>query len=363
MGVLDVVELEAEKDRLANEIAAQRSTLRRESEVLNRTLVKLRSEIVVTEEMAVLQEAGIYQYRHPLSDSIAYRRKLDDLQSKIKVMARKDGGAINAVQYWMVNGSAVEGRKMVNDFSKLMLRAYNAEAENLVRGMKPYKLASAEERLDKVATTIARLGATMNIRISVAYHRLRLRELALTADFREKLAEEKDREREEKARLREERKAQQEIDRELERLRKERQHYVNALSGVVDDEAKQRLEEQLREIEDSIEDVDKRAANIRAGYVYVISNVGAFGERMIKVGMTRRLDPMDRVRELGDASVPFKFDVHALFFSADAVGIEAEMHRRLAGRRVNRVNLRREFFHATPRHAGRGAGTVGPAHR
>src|SRR5699024_7305053 len=94
--------------------------------------------------------------------------------------------------------------------------------------------------------------------------------------------------------------------------------------------------------------VDYRAANQRAGYVYVISNIGALGEAMIKIGLTRRLEPMDRVRELGDASVPFGFDVHALFFSDDAVGIEAEMHRRFAERRVNQVNLRREFFYATP---------------
>ncbi|MEU8658219.1 GIY-YIG nuclease family protein [Actinoplanes philippinensis] len=85
--------------------------------------------------------------------------------------------------------------------------------------------------------------------------------------------------------------------------------------------------------------------------MYVISNIGAFGESMIKVGLTRRLDPMDRVRELSDASVPFNFDVHALFFSENAVGIEAAMHARLADRRVNRVNHRREFFHATPAEA------------
>lgn len=80
----------------------------------------------------------------------------------------------------------------------------------------------------------------------------------------------------------------------------------------------------------------------------MISNLGAFGERVVKIGMTRRLEPMDRVRELGDASVPFRFDVHALFFSDDAVGIEQAMHERLSDRRVNRVNLRREFFYATP---------------
>jgi len=94
--------------------------------------------------------------------------------------------------------------------------------------------------------------------------------------------------------------------------------------------------------------VDYRAANIRAGYVYVISNLGSFGDEMVKVGMTRRLDPLDRIRELSDASVPFNFDIHALFFSKDAVGIETTMHERLADRRVNLVNQRREFFRATP---------------
>ncbi|PPS91408.1 GIY-YIG nuclease family protein [Streptomyces sp. MH60] len=94
--------------------------------------------------------------------------------------------------------------------------------------------------------------------------------------------------------------------------------------------------------------MDAREANIRAGYVYVISNIGAFGERMVKIGLTRRLDPMDRVNELGDASVPFRFDVHALIFSEDAVGLERRLHQEFEDRRVNRVNLRREFFYTTP---------------
>ena len=94
--------------------------------------------------------------------------------------------------------------------------------------------------------------------------------------------------------------------------------------------------------------MDYRAANIRAGYLYVISNIGSFGEEMVKVGMTRRLDPTERIKELSDASVPFNFDVHAVFFSKDAVGIETAMHERLSGCRVNIINRRREFFRATP---------------
>jgi ribosomal protein S26/cytochrome c556 len=312
---------------------------------------EVRRTVVETREIALLQEAGIYEYRHPLSDVVAYEKALDRLQDAIKAAVKKDGGAILATTNWEVNGSKAEGQKMVQDFSKLMLRAFNAEADMLVRGLKPYKLDSAKERLGKVEATIKRLGATMQIVISPAYYQLRLDELELTSDYLQKEAEEKEVEREERVRMREERKAQQEIQREREKLEKEKQHFVNALEALEaqgDQEAIQRVQIQLAEVDQAIESVDARAANTRAGYVYVISNIGSFGEKMVKVGLTRRLDPMDRIRELSDASVPFNFDVHALFFSKDAVGIETAMHDRLARYRVNSVNRRREFFHATP---------------
>ena len=355
-------DLQAERDQHSAKLAQQAADARRrteqELEQLTRQrdetqgqLAQLRHEVVVTQEEAMLQEVGVYQYRHPLTDAMAYQADLARLQDQIKAMTKKDGGAVTASTNWTVNGSLAQGRTMVRDFSKLLLRAYNAEADNLVRGLKPYKLDAAVERLTKVATTIARLGKTMDIRISDAYHWLRIRELELTADYLAKVAEEKEREREEKARLREERAAQQEMEREKARLEKERQHYANARQALLDkgdEEGAARLQEKLDEVARAIEDVDYRAANIRAGYVYVISNIGAFGEAMVKVGMTRRLDPLDRVRELGDASVPFRYDVHALFFSQDAVGIETTLHQRLAEKRVNLVNPRREFFHATP---------------
>jgi hypothetical protein len=339
-GALSMVEIEQRKQALQQEEAQ-----------LTAQIQALRQEVVTTEETAVLQEVGVYEYRHPLSDSVAYQAELKRLRDQIKAMAKRDGSAVLGSTNWAVNNSVAEGRRMVRDFSKLMLRAYNAEADNLVRGLKPYKLDSGIDRLTKVAQTIVKLGRTMDIRVSDAYHGLRIRELELTADYLEKKAEEKEREREEKARLREERKAQQEMERERTRLEKERQHYQNALAALEakgDAEAAARMKEDLERVATAIEDVDYRAANIRAGYVYVISNIGSFGEEMVKIGMTRRLDPVDRVRELSDASVPFKFDVHALFFSKDAVGIETELHQRLAEKRVNRVNMRREFFYATP---------------
>lgn len=358
LGVLSVVELETRRTDLERELEAQKARLdqeradaKRAVQDSERELADVRKAIVTTEDLALLQEAGVYHYRHPLTDAVAYEAALREIEDETKEMTRKDGGAVLATTNWTVNGSATEGRKMVRDFSKLMLRAFNAEADNLVRGLKPYKLAGAVDRLNKVASTIERLGSTMHIRISTPYLQLRIRELELTSDFRQKEAEEKEAERVERERLREERQVQQEIERERARLEKERQHYANALAALVqkgDDAGAERLREQLGDVQRAIEDVDYRAANIRAGYVYVISNLGSFGEQMVKVGMTRRLDPKDRIRELSDASVPFNFDIHALFFSKDAVGIELAIHERLAAGRVNTVNRRREFFRATP---------------
>src|SRR5690606_12912942 len=207
------------------------------------------------------------------------------------------------------------------------------------------------DRLDKSAQTIERLGKTMDIRVSREYREIRVKELRLTADHLAKVEEEKERVRAERERQREEEKARREFEREKARLLKERSHVETALArleanGDLDGAAD--LRAKLTDVDSAISDVEGRAANVRAGYVYVISNIGAFGERMVKIGMTRRLEPMDRVRELGDASVPFRFDVHALIFSEDAVGLENSLHEEFADRRVNRVNLRREFFYATP---------------
>ena len=249
------------------------------------------------------------------------------------------------------NNSLAQGRRMTTDLSKLVLRAYNAEADNAVRSLRAGNLATAIQRLDASVTTIERLGAMMELRIAPEYHALRLEELELQADYLMKLQEERERLREERERLREERKAAEELERERERLDKERAHYQNAMESLVAQgkaSEAEALQQRLVDIDAAIAQNDYRVANIRAGYVYVISNVGAFGGRVVKIGMTRRLDPEDRVRELGDASVPFPFDVHAIYFADDAVQLEGELHEAFASRRLNHVNPRREFFFATP---------------
>ena len=209
-----------------------------EADRLTLALAQLRAEhaelsglVVETRETAILQEAGIYQYRHPLQDAIAYKARLAGLQARIKD-AVKAGSAVRGATNWTVNGSASEGAKMVREFSKLMLRAYNNEADNAVRSMKPYTLESSVARLDKARQTISRLGGTMKIQITDSYHGLRVQELELTADYLAKTAEEKERAREERARLREEEIARREYEREQERLQKEYAHYESTTAAL-----------------------------------------------------------------------------------------------------------------------------------
>lgn len=301
-------------------------------------------------DVEALHDVGVYTYRHPLETAVAYQSELASINAEIKAQVA-DGRAIQASTRFTFDNSLAKGRKMTADLAKLMLRAYNAEAENCVRYVKAGNLKAAEKRLTGAATAIARYASTMEMHISPEYHALRVRELALTADYQMKVQEEREEAREERARLREEQQAERELLAERVRLNKERAHYssvLEALEGSEREEERRELTLKIAEIDQSIADNDYRTANIRAGYVYVISNLGSFGPRIVKIGMTRRLEPLDRIRELGDASVPFGFDVHALFFSGDAVGVETELHRRFADKRVNRVNLRREYFYTTP---------------
>jgi hypothetical protein len=205
--------------------------------------------------------------------------------------------------------------------------------------------------LDKTADAIEKLGKMLDISVTPRYRRLRERELELTADYLLKKEEEKEAARAERELLREQAKLEAEIRREVERLEKERSHRLNVIAKLTEQGKFDQAEQQrshIAQIDASIEGLHNREANVRAGYVYVISNVGAFGPGVVKIGLTRRLDPRDRVIELGDASVPFRYDTHVLFFSDDAVSIENALHRELAARRVNQVNLRREFFYTTP---------------
>lgn len=305
-------------------------------------------DVVVLSDEQVLQEVGIYCYHHPLENAAAFRDRLDELGARIAEIVRA-GRAIEKSNLFTFDNSLAKGRKMTNDLAKLMLRAYNAEADNAIRALRVGNVVTAKKRLEASRDAIAKLGQMMEMRISDEFHALRVEEIELTADWLMKKQEEREAAREERDRLREEAKVAAELAAERARLDKERAHLVNALAALqVSGGEDLDLEAKLAEIDDAIAQNDYRTANVRAGYVYVISNRGAFGDHVVKIGLTRRLEPMERVHELGDASVPFRFDVHALFFSEDAVTLEGELHQHFGDRRVNVANNRREFFFATP---------------
>jgi len=305
-------------------------------------------EVVILDDERILQSVGIYRYHHPLENAVAYKDRLDDLSARITGLV-KAGEAIEKSNMFTFDNSLAKGRKMTNDLAKLMLRAYNAESDNSIRSLRVGNVVTAKKRLEASRTAIAKLGRMMEMRISDAFHGLRLEEIELTADWVMKKQEEKETAREERARLREERRVEEELVAERARLDKERAHIQNALATLHESgEQDPDLESRLVDLDDAVAQNDYRVANIRAGYVYVISNRGAFGGNVVKIGLTRRLEPLDRVRELSGASVPFRFDIHALFFSEDAVTLENELHQHFTDQAVNQVNNRKEFFFATP---------------
>lgn len=327
-------------------LAQRRDALVQEIASLERQLRETRESIVETNELRLLQEVGYYQFRHPLDDVLSSKQRLDGLRVKIKAAISKRT-AVRGKSGWMVNGSLKDGAALVRQFSDLMLRTYNIEADNCVRTVRAHTVDAAKKRLETTREAIVKNGSTMGVAIDEAFHALRLEELQLTADHHLRVEQEKENAREERQRQREEAKAQEEFKQRKKALLKEQAHYTSLLerSRLNGDEAGlAEARERLAEITENIEEVEEMAANTRVGYVYVISNVGAFGDRVVKIGMTRREDPMQRVYELGSASVPFKFDVHALVFSHDAVSLETALHREFDQRRVNRVNRRREFF-------------------
>lgn len=344
LGILEVKEeilkLEENKKELSEELIG-----------LNKEITVVKKSLIETQEIAMLQEVGVYQYTSVLESSEGYSEKIEELQTQIKDRNITNGGAITAAQGWTVNGSTAEGAKMIKEFSKLMLRAYNGEVDDALRTLKPYKLQAAIDRVNKVETSIEKLGKTMSIAIDDNYHNLRISEIKLTADYLAMKEDEKERQKEEKLRLKEEEKAQKEFEKEKEKLNKELSHHQAVLAKADETGNTQAAEEakaKIAEVQNGISGVEERAANIRTGYVYVISNIGSFGEEVLKIGLTRRLNPEERIQELSDASVPFKFDTHAIIFSADAVSLEKQLHQELDAHRVNKVNGRKEFFRATP---------------
>ena len=354
-------------NNLSKEIKSRQEasdSLQRQTEELNTTIAELSNvvqekqrEISWADEELQLREFGLYKPKYDFADSTQYKDRLTQIRNEQKQLI-KSNNAVLGSDNWSVNEDPIKGRKMVNDMKKLLLRAFNDECDVTISKVKYSNFSSASDKIYKSAELISKLGKIMSIRISPQYIELKQTELHLAFEYQQKKEEEKEALRAAKAEARETAKLQQEIQAKRKLLEKEQHHYEKAYSNILkhiknDPEnsdllsKKEEIEAHLKEIDANFKDIDYREANIKAGYVYIISNVGAFGENIYKIGMTRRLDPQERVDELGDASVPFNFDVHAMIFSEDAPALEAALHRAFETKKLNLVNQRREFFNVT----------------
>lgn len=335
----------------------QISDKQKELNSLINTFYKKKSEIIELDEKIIYQDFGLYTPKFSFVSSDIYKEKLKDLRNRQKNLI-KTNRAVTGNMQWTVNGSASKGQKMVKDMQKLLLRAFNAECDDAVERVKYGNYEQYLKKIQHSCDSISKLGSIMNVSISSEYFNLKVDELSLALEYQIKKAEEKEALKAAREEQREQAKLQKEIDASKKNLNKEHSHYDSALKKLLIQlesdpnntdliEKKEQLENKLEEIDKAISDIDYRQANMRAGYVYVISNIGSFGENVYKIGMTRRLDPQERVDELGDASVPFRFDVHAMIFSDDAPALENALHKAFADKKVNMVNQRREFFNVT----------------
>ena len=326
-------------------------------EDIERHISDRKTELVSVDEEILVQEFGLYKPHYDFANALEYKEKLSEIRAKQKAMI-KNKTAVSGFTSWQVNGSASKGKKMVSDTQKLLLRAFNNECDEVVGKVKYTNFDASLNRINKSAETISKLGTIMGISINRPYLNLKIEELKLAFEYQQKKQEEKEAQKAARAEMREAAKLQKEIEAQRKKIEKEQTHYQTAYEKLLkqlesshDDadliQKKSELETQLQDIDKAMKDIDYREANQRAGYVYIISNIGAFGENVYKIGMTRRLDPQDRVDELGDASVPFNFDVHAMIFSDDAPALEAALHKAFEDRKLNMVNTRREFFNVT----------------
>jgi hypothetical protein len=238
-----------------------------------------------------------------------------------------------------------------------MLRAFNGECDYLISKVKWNNINQMKVRMRSLFDSVNKLGKGLQVFINTEYYELRAKELILEYEYQEKKQREKEEMKAIQDEIREEEKARRDFERAQREAEKKEATFQKALdlarkeiqgaSGEKNEELKlkiEKLEQELSEIQEKKERALSMAQQTKRGHVYVISNIGSFGDDMYKIGMTRRLDPEDRVRELGDASVPFRFDIHAMIYSEDAPNLENELHKAFTERKANMLNNRKEFF-------------------
>jgi len=322
---------------------------------------ELEKQLSIHKDSLEISEYGLYQPQYSFDLPEQYRLELEHNYQKQKNLVSADQ-AVKCDTEWAVGGSKAEGKKMTSRYSKLMLYAFNGECDAIIGKVKWNNVTKAELKILQIFNNVNKLGTSHNIVITEEYLELKKKELALTYEYEQKKYEEKEEQQRIREQMREEEKAQKEYERAQRDAEDEERRYQKALDKAKEDlniknpnpQELEILNERIRLLEANLADAHARkeraislAQQTKVGHIYVISNIGAFGEDIYKIGMTRRLDPQDRVKELGDASVPFHFDVHAIIYSENAPQLEYQLHQKFKDRRLNRINHRKEFFRVT----------------
>ncbi|MCF0041481.1 DUF4041 domain-containing protein [Dyadobacter fanqingshengii] len=323
------------------------------------TYTSLRKEISLFESKLDLIEYGIYEPVYDFEKSDEYRETQKKIIEKQKDLIKNDRAAICSAE-WTIEGSALKGRVVINRFKKLMLRAFNGESSALISKVKWNNVVQMSERLSKSYADINKLGEGFKVSLSIDYLKLKKSELTLEYEYQAKRQQEKENMQAIQEELREEEKARREFEQAQREAEKQEAVFLNALEkarlemGLVSGEEYDKMNSKIAMLEIELalarekkERALSMAQQTKRGHVYIISNIGSFGENVFKIGMTRRLEPNDRIRELGDASVPFKFDVHAMIYSDEARTLEYELHKAFSDKKVNMLNYRREFFNVS----------------
>jgi len=352
----DIEALSVERDRIKVEFMSKKASLIKEYDTAHDVFQKLQREINLLEESLDMIEFGVYKPHFDYETPDEFERQIENLQGWEKEMIRS-GRAVTCEIEWTVQGSKSEGKKMTGQTHKLMLRAFNGECDAALAKVRWDNILKMEERINKAYETINKSAAVNRSYITKEYLDLKIRELRLTFEYQEKIKQEKDEQRRIREEMRDEEIARREIERAKEEAEKEEVRYSKALEKAHEEMSKasgekvaqlndkiMQLEAQLKAAQEMKERAISRAQITKSGHIYIISNIGSFGDNVYKIGMTRRLDPIDRIRELSDASVPFGFDVHAMLYTENAPELENKIHKQFEINRMNLVNPRREFF-------------------
>lgn len=316
---------------------------------------KLVKRVAIFDEEIELAELGFYKPHFDFGTSEEFKLEIANVKKQQKVMISLKIAIACGIE-WTLEGSKAKGKTMINRGIRLTARAFNNECDVAISNTRWNNALKMEQRIVKAYESINKLNESNRIYISRDYLNLKIEELRLTHEYREKKQKEKEEQAEIKRQMREEAKLEKEsfkaqkeeekFQKMLERAKAEAEKATGAKLDKLNEKIES-LGKELLEAHEKNQRAKSMAQQTKSGHVYIISNIGSFGEDVYKIGMTRRLEPLDRIKELGDASVPFRFDVHAMIYADDAPNLENQLHKKFQDYQVNLVNSRKEFFNVS----------------